>query len=108
MEAYTIRKCALEGFAGIKCSEMIHLHHIISFTQARGNKRVRKILKGNPEELTAWVCSAHNVGRWADSRKARAILLRKRNKETDGKTKETIDNLPWKVRKYSDSYEAMT
>ena len=101
-------RCALRGFANIKCGGDLDWHHIVSFSMARGNKKVRKILKKNPEELMAWVCATHNRQRWADSRKARAILLRKRNEETDGKTKETIDNLPWKVRKYSDSFEAMT
>ncbi len=100
-------RCALEGYSNIDCCTDMDWHHIISFTMARGNPIVRAILKSNPPELMAWVCANHNRQRWADGRKARSILLRKRNKETQGKTKETVDSLPWKVKKYSDSFEAM-
>ena len=100
--------CALEGYAKIECCADLDWHHIINYTMARGNKDVRKILGSNPPELMAWVCATHNRQRWADGRKARAILLRKRNKQTQGKTKETVDSLPWKVKRYSDSFEAMT
>ena len=99
--------CALEGYANIDCCTDIDWHHIISFSMARGNPIVRAILKSNPPELMAWVCATHNRQRWADGRKARAILLRKRNKETQGKTKETVDSLPWKIPKHCDTFEAM-
>lgn len=104
----TPERCSLEGFANIDCCTDMDWHHLISFTMARGNPIVRAILKSNPPELMAWVCATHNRQRWADGRKARSILLRKRNKETEGRTKETVDSLPWKVKKHSDTFEAMT
>jgi hypothetical protein len=70
------RYCRLKGLYGVKCTQKIELHHIINFSQARGNTAVRQILKSNPPELTEWVCSAHNVGRWADTSEARSRLLR--------------------------------
>ena len=102
-----IKHCALEGYSNIDCCTDMDWHHLISFSMARGNAKVRKILKANPPELMAWVCATHNRQRWADGRKARAILLRKRNKETEGKTKETVDSLPWKVHKVEFEFERM-
>ena len=68
--------CALRGYR-IPCSGPLHLHHILNFSKARGNDRLRKMLATNPPELTALVCEAHNVGRWADTREARRRLLRR-------------------------------
>ena len=99
--------CSLSGYAGIQCCDDLDWHHIINFSMARGNKKIKKILKKNPPELMAWVCATHNRDRWADGRKARAILLDKRNRETNGKTKETVDSLPWKVHKVEFEFERM-
>ena len=93
-----IRKCALTGTYGVKCTDKIELHHIISHGKARGNKRVAQILRSNPPELTEWVCSAHNVGRWADTPKSRSKLLRLKIEEFGYEhIKRTLDELPWKV-----------
>ena len=99
--------CALAGYGGIKCGGDLDWHHIINFSMALGNKKVRTFLKTNPPELMAWVCATHNRQRWADGRKARAILLKMRNEETGGKTKETVDSLPWKVHKIEYEYERL-
>lgn len=66
--------CALAGYR-IECRGRLHLHHVLNFSKARGNERLRRMLAGNPPELTAMVCEAHNVGRWADTREAMARLL---------------------------------
>ena len=68
--------CGLGGYQ-IACRGPLHLHHILNFSKARGNDRLRKMLAKNPPELTAMVCEAHNVGRWADTREARQRLLRR-------------------------------
>lgn len=68
-------KCALEGFI-INCSGgKFQGHHIINKSETLGNKEGRAILAACPEEIMAQVCSAHNVGRLADSPAARKILL---------------------------------
>jgi len=67
--------CALNGYR-IPCAGPLHLHHILNFSKARGNDRLRKLLATNPPELTVLVCEGHNVSRWADSKQARTRLLR--------------------------------
>lgn len=66
--------CPLAGYR-IACSGRLHLHHIVNFTKARGNERLRRFLANNPPELTAYICADHNVSRWADTREARRRLL---------------------------------
>ena len=100
-------KCALEGYANIDCCTDMDRHHIINYTMARGDAKVRAILAKNPPELMAWVCANHNRQRWADHRKARAQLLEIRNRETQGQTKKTVDGLPWNVPMYCMTYDAM-
>jgi hypothetical protein len=77
--------CGLGGYR-IDCRGPLHLHHILNFSKARGNDRLRKLLAKNPPELTAMVCEAHNVGRWADTREARQRLLQ-RNCERYGEAR---------------------
>lgn len=53
----------------------MHLHHILNFSKARGNERLRRFLARNPVELTVYICGDHNVSRWADTGAARKQLL---------------------------------
>jgi len=80
------------------CSGRLELHHLISHGDARGNELITKLLKQNPPELTDWVCSGHNQSRWADSKRAQAILFR-RKVEQFGRLwmVYVLDSLPWKV-----------
>lgn len=68
-------RCALEGFI-IRCNDgELQGHHIINKTEVLGNSKGRAILAACPPIIMAQVCSAHNVGRLADSPAARKILL---------------------------------
>jgi len=92
----------------VKCTQKIELHHIIGIGKARGNKAVRQILTSNPPELTEWVCSAHNVGRWADTSESRSKLLRLKIEEFGYEhMKRTLDELPWKVPRPELTLEAL-
>ena len=68
--------CELWGFV-INCEGETQTHHIINKSQLRGNARALKYVEAHPV-LLAQVCVAHNVGRLADTKQARALLLRKR------------------------------
>lgn len=84
-------------------------HHIISFSMARGNKAVREILKSNPPELIAYICSAHNVGRIVDTPWARrALLLRKAEVFGIEHMRSYVNSLPWKMKSYDRTFEGMT
>lgn len=66
---------------------------------ARGNPTVRAYLVTTPPKLTSWVCAAHNVGRLADTRAARKILLLQKIDEYGYEAMEIeINGLPWKVK----------
>lgn len=66
---------------------------------ARGNAAVRAYLVTTPPKLTSWVCAAHNVGKWADTRAARKILLLQKVEQYSYEAMEIeIDGLPWKVK----------
>lgn len=66
--------CCLKGFV-IDCDGPLTGQHIISKQMARGNDAVRDILRRCDDEIMSDVCYAHNVGKLADSREARKILL---------------------------------
>lgn len=83
--------CALRGYR-IECSGPLHLHHIVNFSKARGNDRLRKFLAKNPLELTVMVCEAHNVGRWADTRESmRRLLLYNANRYGEARVRRVYE-----------------
>jgi hypothetical protein len=99
--------CALEGFR-IQCYGRLERHHIINKTKARGNAEVRAILATCPPEVMAWVCEAHNVGRWADSHEAQRILILQKVFEFGyGHMRHFWNALPWKVSGQDTKLEAM-
>ena len=84
-----------------KCTPYeLHLHHLINFSKAVGNKKVRKILKSNPEELTDWVCAGANIGRIADEKGAQAVLFEKKVSDLGYEHMNAyLADLPWKVKR---------
>jgi hypothetical protein len=99
--------CCLRGFM-VECVGDLQGHHIISKNMARGNPDVREILRQCPEEIMADVCVNHNVGKLADSPKARKVLLLQKIMQY-GFThmEEFVDGLPWKVHRHEDTLRAM-
>ena len=93
-----IEGCELLGYPHNCGGPRLHKHHLINYSKARGNKRIRAILKENPPELTSWVCANANVDRTADEKGAQAHLWALKVK-THGydHIKRTLDELPWKV-----------
>lgn len=90
--------CELVGYPHRCGGPRLHLHHLVNYSKARGNKAVRAILKENPPELTSWVCAWANVDRTADTRGAQAFLWEKKVREY-GKShiERYLADLPWKV-----------
>ena len=87
------KPCWLRGHGA--CQGKIEAHHLISKGQARGNKRVRKLI----DHLKIPVCQFHNMGKWADTRWARKVLLQRFVEEIgEGWLQEFIDALPWKYQ----------
>jgi hypothetical protein len=99
--------CALYGYM-IECSGGLEGHHLISKDMARGNDELRNLLRTCPPELMSQVCTAHNVGKLADSHNARRILLLQKVYEYGlVHVWQYINSLPWKVRMPEDRFEAM-
>lgn len=92
-----IPRCGLQGWR-IECRGGLQRHHLVTKQMARGNKAVRDLLRECPDELMAWVCEAHHIGRYVDSPQARARMLA-RNVDLYGfeRMQRAIDSLPWKV-----------
>ena len=82
----------------------VEAHHLISKGEARGNKKVRKLI----DVLLVPVCHGHNFTKVADTRWARRILA-------EGLTytlatdwlKDYIDAFPWKVQPPHLSYKGI-
>ena len=69
--------CELAGFR-IQCAGGLQHHHVLSKSTLAGNKRALKYAEAHPA-LIAEVCAAHNASsKLADTKEARALLLRKR------------------------------
>jgi hypothetical protein len=66
--------CWLRGYLR-DCDGPITGGHIIHKGEVRGNARAREMLAACPDEIMAPQCYEHNVGRWANNREAKRILL---------------------------------
>jgi hypothetical protein len=91
--------CSLERLAKKqgwpKCSGELHYHHIINRTKTRGNTKARKYC--DQPKLRAWVCAAHNVGRYADTREAVSELLTAKTFfHGEDEMRRVVDEIPWK------------
>jgi hypothetical protein len=107
--------CELRGYGvnvygkNIRCSNVLHNHHILNKSKYRGNKAVAKYVKKYPEIFIAQVCSTHNVERWADTPAAQRILLRKKSKLLGvDYVKDIWNGAPWKVWHEELSYDSIT
>lgn len=100
--------CRLAGLGFGPCKGREHRHHIIAVGKARGSKAVSRVLKSYPPELIALVCEAHNVGRAADSTRARRALV-KQNTALYGepRMRQAIDGLPWKVQPHELTFDGI-
>ena len=99
--------CPLSGYQ-IKCGGRWELHHILNRGKARGNSKVQKVFNSNPPELTIFICSSHNVSRWADTSEARAILMYHKLKEFGwDHMRDILERLPWKTPKPEFRLEAI-
>jgi hypothetical protein len=110
----TIELCALRGYGvnvngkNIRCSNVLHGHHILNKSKYRGNKAVAKYVKKHSEVFIAQVCSTHNVERWADTPAAQRILLRKKSKLLGvDYVKQIWDGAPFKVHHPELSYDSI-
>ena len=120
MDSRLLERCALTVMNyPHKCTpDDLHLHHLINYSKARGNKEVRKILKSmvefqdgeppHPKELTDWVCAGANVGRIADTKGAQCVLFQKKVKQYGYEyMSEYLAGLPWKYPKPELRLEAL-
>lgn len=99
--------CALHGYM-VRCQGELQGHHVISKNMARGNEKVRDILRSCPPELMAQVCLQHNVSKYADAPRARRILLLQKLHEFGWyHMSDIINGLPWKVHLHELTLEAM-
>lgn len=69
-----VNTCALQGYA-IRCDGPPQRGHIIHKGDVQGNDKARAILAAIPDEIMAWQCSSHNVGRFANTSEAKRIQL---------------------------------
>lgn len=74
--------CVLKALAGEmgwpRCTDWIQTHHLLSRSLLKGNAKALAYTRdGGAVEaaMTFPVCSAHNVGRYADGKVARGYLL---------------------------------
>lgn len=102
MEALEV--CGLRGYGTnvngkvIRCSNVVHNHHILNKSKYMKSKDVKKYVKKHPEVFIAQVCSTHNVDRWADTRVAMRILLGQKNELLGSDyVRDVWDAQPWKV-----------
>lgn len=66
--------CWLRGYK-VKCAGPITGGHIIHKGEVVGNAEARRILATCPDEIMSPQCYEHNVGRWANHRSAKRILV---------------------------------
>ena len=93
-----MKECELEGFNDVECGGRIHRHHLINKAKLKPSQKIY-CEQEHPEIFFCDVCEFHNVMRWADTKQARRILLKKKV-EIFGMeyVKEVVDNIPWKVK----------
>ena len=97
--------CPLHGYE-IPCSVgEWDLHHIISRGKASKSRAQPKL---DVRYNLIWVCSAHNVSRFADSKKAMRFLFGLQCLRYDYEViAEFLDGLPWKVARPEYSSKAL-
>lgn len=98
--------CPLEGY-WIACSlPLFERHHLIGKNLVKGNDAAREYI--DAEEGQVWVCKAHNGGKWADSRVARAVLLLVQvHKYGEIHMREWLAGIPWKVPQYEYTFDGI-
>lgn len=97
--------CALKGFL-VPCAGPATHEHILNKGKARGNKAVREYL--NESMNIALTCHRHNVGKLADTRDARRImLLQKIWAHGWSAVRDYYAAAPWKVSGQEFSLESM-
>lgn len=103
-KSYGPRNCDLWMFGG--CWGPLEKHHIINKSHTVGNDAARKATER--EELMADVCHYHNSTRFADTKKARAALLRQKALRY-GVThmREVLEAIPWKVTRRDITFDAL-
>lgn len=74
-------RCAFHSVAELfgwpACEGGLQRHHVLNRTLLQGNRKALEIAERRYRRIfLRWACSAHNVGRYADSCKGRAFLLR--------------------------------
>lgn len=67
--------CYLSGYGN--CCGAIQQHHWMSKAPYRKSKPVRAYVKKHEKFFTVDMCMAHNVGRIADTKWARKVILEK-------------------------------
>lgn len=97
------KPCWLLGYK-VRCGGETEAHHLISKGQARGNKKVRKLI----DNLKVPVCANHNISKLADTRPARRILLEHFVEEVgEDWLREYINVLPWKLQPHWLTFEGI-
>ena len=88
--------------------EKLQLHHIIPKAWTRKSPEARAYVDGHPE-LLAWVCQTCNAGtKFADTKRARQWLLKKRAFQHGvGKMRAIVDKIPWRKPKPEWRWEAL-
>jgi hypothetical protein len=71
---HPVNTCSLQGY-GPKCDGPPQHGHIIHKGEVQGNDEARAILAVCPDEIMAWQCYQHNVGRFANTHEAKRIQL---------------------------------
>jgi len=74
--SHTSPVCELRSLGG--CAGGLERHHVLSRGKLRNVPGAMKYVEANAEILLADVCAFHNVSRYADTKKARACLLKAR------------------------------
>ncbi len=96
MSVYHHDSCALNMQS--PCDGWPELHHWVSYGMARGNKKIHRLLKDNPPELTTTLCKKHHdlLGR---NKHMRKIIIRQKIQQFGFAWMEyVVNSLPWKVK----------
>ena len=75
---YSGQFCELAGLWDHKCSLGLHNHHVLNKSSLRNCPEALRFCEKHPEFFLATVCGVANIGRIADSKEARSLLMQKR------------------------------
>jgi len=102
-------ECWLYGFEDVECGGKIDNHHLLNRAKLPKDSRVRLYCEQEFSNIfLVPVCSFHNSLKWADTKKARRLLVKKLSKLYGIEyVRDVIDGIPWKVKHHELTYKGI-